>query len=151
MEHSRGNDTRLHIAKAIIAAGYADTMPEAFEKYLNPGCIGFVPGVRPSKKEAIELILESGGRPVLAHPCKIKADADKLIRELADYGLWGLEVFYPASTEGQKRGFLSLCAQLGLNATCGSDYHGKNRENPIGGPYEKNQALECAWREFFER
>ena len=112
---------------------------------------GFVPGVRPSKKEAIELILESGGRPVLAHPCKIKADADKLIRELADYGLWGLEVFYPASTEGQKRGFLSLCAQLGLNATCGSDYHGKNRENPIGGPYEKNQALECAWREFFER
>lgn len=103
------------------------------------------------KKEAIELILESGGRPVLAHPCKIKADADKLIRELADYGLWGLEVFYPTSTEGQKRGFLSLCAQLGLHATCGSDYHGKNRENPIGGPYEKNQALECAWREFFER
>ena len=93
----------------------------------------------------------SGGRPVLAHPCKIKADADKLIRELADYGLWGLEVFYPASTEGQKRGFLSLCAQLGLNATCGSDFHGKNRENPIGGPYEKNQVLECAWREFFER
>lgn len=151
MEHSRGNDTRLHIAKAIIAAGYADTMPEAFEKYLNPGCPGFVPGVRPSKKEAIELILESGGRPVLAHPCKIKADADKLIRELADYGLWGLEVFYPASTEGQKRGFLSLCAQLGLHATCGSDFHGKNRENLIGGPYEKSQALECAWREFFER
>ena len=110
-----------------------------------------MPGVRPSKKEAIELILESGGRPVLAHPCKIRADADKLIRELADYGLWGLEVFYPASTEGQKRGFLSLCAQLGLHATCGSDFHGKNRENPIGGPYEKNQALECAWREFFER
>ena len=87
-------------------------MPEAFEKYLNPGCIGFVPGVRPSKKEAIELILESGGRPVLAHPCKIKADADKLIRELADYGLWGLEVFYPASTGGQKRGFCPCALSL---------------------------------------
>ncbi len=149
MEHSRGNDTRLHIAKAIIAAGYADTMPEAFEKYLDPGRIGFVPGVRPSKRESIELILESGGRPVLAHPCKIKSDTDGLIRELADYGLWGLEVFYPASTQGQKRGFLSLCAQLGLYATCGSDFHGKNRENLIGCPYEESRALEGAWKEFF--
>ena len=149
MEHSRGNDTRLHIAKAIIAAGYAETLSEAFGKYLAPGCAGFVPGVRPSKREAIELILESGGRPALAHPCKIRADADKLIRELADLGLWGVEAFYPASTEGQKKGFLSLCAQLGLYATCGSDFHGKNRENLIGAAYEENQALEGAWREFF--
>ena len=151
MEHSRGNDTRLHIAKAIIAAGYAESIAEAFERYLAPGCIGFVPGVRPSKKEAIELILESGGRPVLAHPCKIKADTDKLILELADLGLWGLEAFYPTSTEGQKRGFLSLCARLGLYATCGSDFHGKNRENRIGCAYEESGALEGAWREFFGR
>lgn len=50
MEHSRGNDTRLHIAKAIIAAGYADTMPEAFEKYLNPAAWALCPACAPQKK-----------------------------------------------------------------------------------------------------
>ncbi len=149
IEHSRGNDTRLHIAKALVSGGYAESVRDAFKKYLNEGGIAFVPGLRPSKKEAIELILHSGGKPVLAHPCQIKADVNKLARELADYGLWGMEAFYPSSTAGQRSGFVSIAAQLGLCVTCGSDFHGKNRETVIGCAYEETPLLEQAWREFF--
>lgn len=148
IEHSRGNDTRLHIAKALVAGGYAATLTDAFDRYIGSGAPAYVPSERISKKEAVELAVDAGGVAVLAHPCKLKADPHSLIRELADYGLWGIEAYYPISTEGQLKLFLDLAERYGLKPTCGSDFHGKNRDTLIGAAYKNAAGLEETYGHF---
>lgn len=151
MEHSMGNDTRLHIAKALVKGGYADSLNDAFGRYIGNGCPAYVPSERVSKRQAVELAMAAGGVAVLAHPCKLKAEPHSLIRELADYGLWGIETYYPISTPGQTKLFLSLSARHGLTPTCGSDFHGKNRDTLIGSAYQNIPELEAAYAYFSER
>lgn len=148
MEHSKGNDTRLHIAKALVAGGYAGSLTEAFDRYIGSGAPAYEPSKRISRRDAVELAASAGGVAVLAHPCKLKADPHSLIRELAGYGLWGIEAFYPISTPGQERLFLSLAGQHGLIPTCGSDFHGKNRETLIGAAYRNAAQLGDAYEYF---
>lgn len=151
MEHSKGNDTRLHIAKALVAGGYASSLTEAFDRYIGSGAPAYEPSERISRREAIELAAAAGGVAVLAHPCKLKADPHSLIRELADYGLWGIEAYYPISTPGQTKLFSSLASRYGLISTCGSDFHGKNRETLIGAAYADAPELEAAYGYFAAR
>lgn len=149
MEHSRGCDTRLHMAKALMKDGYASSIQDAFDRYLNKGAPGYVESRRPSMKEAVDIIHRAGGKAVLAHPCKIKGDVHSLIRKLKDYGLEGLEAYYPTSSEGMKQTFISLAQQLELFLTCGSDFHGTNRPRDIGCSWEDTDKLQTAWDMFF--
>lgn len=150
MEHSMGNDTRLHIAKALVTGGYAATTAEAFHRYLGSGCPAYEPSERISRKGAVELAMDAGGVAVLAHPCQLKGDPHGLIKELADDGLWGIEAYYSTSSPGQKRLFLSMAEVHGLVPTCGSDFHGKNRDVSIGDGYEEAEGLGRAYGKFFE-
>lgn len=149
MEHGRACDTRLHMAKALVQDGYASAIQDAFDRYLNKGAVGYVESQRPSEREAVELIHSAGGKAVLAHPCKIKGDVNALIHRLAGYGLDGLEAFYPTSSEGQRKTFISLAEQLGLFLTCGSDFHGENRPRDIGCSWKNTPLLHTAWDMFF--
>ena len=137
LEQSRGNGTRLHLARALVLAGYADTVRNAFDAYLKPGGAGYVETVRPSPKRVVGLIHESGGLAVLAHPKKLNADVHAVVAMLASLGLDGIEAYYPLSTEGEIALFVSLARQHDLFVTCGSDNHGANR---------KNAELGSAWR-----
>ena len=138
LEHSKGNDTRLHFARALMLAGYADTVRNAFDMYLKRGGAGFVESVRPMPNRVIEIIHEAGGLAVLAHPKKLKADIHTMVKELCGYGLDGIEAHYPLSTDGEIALFVSLAKQYGLFVTCGSDHHGANR---------KNAQLGSTWRD----
>jgi len=138
MRESEGNTTRLHIAMALHEAGYAKSVTDAFRGFLSPGTPGYYTEPRLTPAQAIVLIKKADGIPVLAHPCHIRSNPHQLVAELVEAGLMGLEAYYPASTIGQTETFLSLAAQFGLLVTCGSDFHGRNREgNPLG----------CAWRD----
>lgn len=142
LEESRGNGTRLHVARAIMLAGYSDTVRNAFDTYLKRGGVGFVQTLRPSPRSVIELIHEAGGLSVLAHPKKLKADVHATVDMLAELGLDGIEVYYPLSTDGELSLFLSLARQYGLFATCGSDHHGANRKNAqLGSTWRDVEAL----------
>ncbi len=130
--------TRMHIAVALRDAGYAESVTEAFRQFLNAGAPAHFEDWRYTPKEVIALLRGAGGIPVLAHPCHIRRDPHGLVAELAGLGLMGIEAYYPTSTLGQTTTFVSLAAQYGLLVTCGSDFHGKNREGtPLG----------CAWRD----
>ena len=148
MEHSKGNDTRLHIAKALVTGGWASSLKDAFDRYIGSGAPAYQPSKRISMRDAVELAQSAGGVSVLAHPCKLKTDPHSLVQELADCGLWGIEAFYPISTEGQRRVFLSLAKQYGLIPTCGSDFHGKNRDAVIGTAYMEADELRPAYEYF---
>ncbi|MGH2922768.1 MAG: PHP domain-containing protein [Solirubrobacterales bacterium] len=117
---------RPHIAKA--AGTPPDGMSAFFEEYLIPGAKAFVPRRWPSAGEAIDLIREAGGTPVLAHPFWDLDEPQRVAALIDDLAIDGVEVFYPAHDRAQTRFLLDVCAERGLAATGSSDFHGPNHK-----------------------
>lgn len=133
---AQGVTTRLHIALALIRAGFANDTTDAFQRFLRRGTPGFVALKRPGPAHVIALLRQAGGIPVLAHPCHLRGNVHAIVQELVDLGIGGIEAYYTTSSPGQTALFSSLAAQHGLLVTCGSDFHGANR--PAA-------QLGCAW------
>src|SRR3989442_13608658 len=75
-----------------------------------------------SPPEAVQVILRTGGIPVLAHPgWGVK---DEVIPALAETGLEGLEVYYPDHTPAMVTRYLEIAKRLGLLVTGGTDFYG---------------------------
>lgn len=151
MEYGRGTTTRLAIAAALAEAGFAASPADAFRRLLDRGGIAYVPTVRMDREEAIRLIHGAGGRAVIAHPFQSEREPRRLITELADMGLDGVEVFYPHTSDGQRLMLLSLARQLKLLVTCGSDYHGSARPAQPGCTWAAVPELEAAYALFAAR
>jgi hypothetical protein len=73
--------------------------------------------------EAVSLIKETNGLPVLAHPLTIKRP-EKMITDLKAAGLAGIEVYYNGYTENERNTLAILANNNNLITTGGSDYHG---------------------------
>lgn len=127
---------RLHIAKALVSKKLFNTVADAFDRMLAYGKAAYIPSDRITPKEAINLIACAGGKSVLAHPLMIdikKQNLLPLIKQLADYGLNGIEASYYAHNKFETDFLLQLAGNLKLIATGGSDYHGKLRLSEIYG------------------
>jgi hypothetical protein len=129
-----GSPGRPHVAQVMVGHGYVKTVREAFDKYLRTGGPANVPRKRLTPMEAVRVIRKARGVPVLAHPGL--GVGDEMIPELVQAGLMGIEVYYAEHTPEQTRHYAQMCADLGLVATGGSDYHGpqSGRANPPGTP-----------------
>jgi len=112
---------RPHVGKALIRLGIAPDIETAFRSFLRRGTPGYVPSTHITPQEAIEVILASGGVPVLAHPGRLKDYG--IVEELVECGLQGLEVFYPAHEPMQVQYFRDQARRCGLVMTAGSDFH----------------------------
>lgn len=110
------------IAKALVAAGHARDVADAFDRYLAEGQPAFVPRVGPAPRDVIEQIDRAGGIASLAHPAKLN-DED-LVGAIIAAGLPAIEVFHPDHDEAATTRYLGLAATLALLVTGGSDYHG---------------------------
>ncbi|MGQ9705755.1 MAG: PHP domain-containing protein [bacterium] len=98
-----------------------------FDKdFLQEGKLAYYPVERISTIDAIKLITEIGGVPVLGHPGEKynSDDPNDDIKAMADAGLGGIEVFSSYHTGEQTIGFLKLARRYNLVATAGSDFHG---------------------------
>jgi hypothetical protein len=121
---------RPHFAQLMLEKGYVDSYQEAFDKYLKKGAPLYMNKKRLDPDKAIELILKSGGIPVLAHPYQTKLNDDdmhSLIKELVSYGLKGIEAFYSEHSEEMTRKYIQFAEEFDLLVTAGSDFHGDNR------------------------
>jgi 3',5'-nucleoside bisphosphate phosphatase len=120
---SDGGDAlgRPHVAKALIQKGLAKDVQSCFDQLLVRGKPGYMPSNYITPEAAIDIIRESGGYPVLAHPGRLKDE--KIIEELIAYGLAGLEVFYPTHNASQTAIFRERATKHGLVMTAGSDFH----------------------------
>jgi predicted metal-dependent phosphoesterase TrpH len=112
---------RPHVGKALIRLGIASDIETAFRGFLRRGAPGYVPSTHITPHEAIQVILQSGGVPVLAHPGRLK-NYD-VIADLVEHGLQGLEVFYPTHEPMQTQYFRDQAKRYGLVMTAGSDFH----------------------------
>ncbi len=118
---------RPHVAAVLVASGVANSIPDAFDRWLGDGRPGYVPKARLTPGEVATLARASGGVAVLAHPFTLGLGATGLaeaVRELAESGFAGLEVFYGRYSPDQRAALATLAQRTGLVATGGSDYHG---------------------------
>jgi predicted metal-dependent phosphoesterase TrpH len=114
---------RPHIARAMLEKGYTESFEEAFERYIGQGCPAYVERDKFTPPEAVNLVIEAGGIPVLAHPYST-SDPEAVIPALVATGLAGIEAYYYDHTTEQTDKLLNLAEQLGLIVTGGSDFHG---------------------------
>ncbi|XP_022727439.1 uncharacterized protein LOC111283240 isoform X2 [Durio zibethinus] len=110
---------RLHVARAMVEAGYVENLKQAFTRYLYDG--GPAYSTEPLAEEAVQLICESGGLAVLAHPWALK-NPIIIIKRLKDAGLHGMEVY---RSDGRLAAYSDLADTYGLLKLGGSDYHGR--------------------------
>lgn len=119
---------RPHIARLMIKKGYVKSIDEAFDKYLAKGKPAYVDKYRIECGRIIEIILNAGGIPVLAHPALVELgngrEFEELIFELKELGLKGIEVYYPEHSKDQVSYYLKLAEKHKLLVTGGTDFHG---------------------------
>lgn len=120
-----GSIGRPHLARAMVAMGYVDSVSEAFDRYLSKGRPAYIPRNTLSAAQAITLLRDRGAVPVLAHPGLLKWPMERLLpmlRAWMDAGLMGLEVYHPAN-RGNYPVYDQLARQHSLLVTGGSDFH----------------------------
>jgi predicted metal-dependent phosphoesterase TrpH len=121
---------RPHFAALLIKLKIVKNANQAFIRYLGVGKPLYVPKEGLIFEEAVALIRESGGIPVLAHPISLFVAWGRLpdlIKTLKEMGLMGLEAWHPTAKPGSCRRLEALASSLSLYVTEGSDYHGSIR------------------------
>jgi len=118
---------RLHLASALVRAGHAADLNEAFRRWIGSGRPAYVRRQLLNLREAIDLIREAGGVPVMAHPGLTRRD--ELIEYLIRLGVRGLEVYYPKHDFVDVSRYRKMCAKFDLIATGGSDFHGTGKDD----------------------
>jgi hypothetical protein len=118
---------RPHFAATIVEKGYAASLQQAFDEYLDESAACFVARDEPGFEVAIAQILASGGLPVLPHPGRVTAIPSVLeeeVTQMRDTGLRGIEVYHSDHSPSDCAFYAELAGRLGLAATGGSDFHG---------------------------
>jgi hypothetical protein len=132
---------RPHIARAMVEAGYAESVRDAFDRFLFNGGPAYVARYRLSPEEAVALIHEAGGVAVLAHP-GLLPDHRAMALRLIPAGLDGVEVWHPDNSETVRLNLRALAAEHDLIMTGGSDFHGAV-VNPKATPGSTNPPDAC--------
>jgi predicted metal-dependent phosphoesterase TrpH len=124
---------RPHIAAILNHKGYVTSIKQAFDKYLAPGGLAYFDKERLTPRRAVEMIHESGGLPVLAHPVQLRtqndAELERVVKDLADLGLSGLEIIHSDHTPELVEKYTRMADRFGLLKTGGSDFHGSNKKD----------------------
>jgi len=124
-----GSIGRPHIARAIaMASGGNLSITDAYAKYINDDSNVYVKRKTVSPHDAVEVIYDAGGIPVIAHPYDIDI-AEKLIKDLMSCGLQGIEAYHRKHSPACVEYFSSMAEELGLIVTGGSDFHAPNPLN----------------------
>lgn len=119
---------RAHMARALVKKELVGSVREAFDKLLEHGQPAYVPHYRIEPEDAIALIRNAGGVPVLAHP-KLVGD-DAIVERMLALDFGGLEVYYPRHDEEDVARYKAMAEAHGLLITGGSDFHATSQREP---------------------
>lgn len=134
--YSRKSVVKTHLANILVNRDLADNNIDAMKKYLD-GCK--TGNTRFDGKEAIQVIKSSGGIPVWAHP--LGGEGEKHINEeifqeklktMISNGIQGLECYYSRYNEKETDILIKAAGANNLYISGGSDYHGTNKDVPLG-------------------
>ena len=126
---------RPHIAQAMIERGYVSEWQEAFERYIGRTGPAYVERTRLEPEEAIQVLLDNGALPVMAHPLYYEREDTQILRrivsDLKDAGMVGLEVHYGEFSDGEIQMLANIAAEFDLIPCGGSDYHASGKPGEI--------------------
>lgn len=135
--------TRHHLARALVEAGHADDLRDAFRRYARTGDDA-VPACDLPFTEAIAVARAHGGLTSWAHPPLRYVEA-----WLADFvaaGLHAIETVRPGLRGEERRRLRAHAKRHGLLVTGGSDWHGWTSEQPGLFYVERGEVAELlAW------
>jgi predicted metal-dependent phosphoesterase TrpH len=118
---------RPHFARILVEKGYARNADEAFGRFLGEEAPSFVPRESKTAEEVIAIVRSAGGAPVVAHPIRLglgREEERELLIRYRDAGLVGLEAYHSEHPPALQAYYHQLAAELGLQPTGGSDFHG---------------------------
>lgn len=113
---------RPHVARAMIAEGWAVDFRDAFDRYLGNGRPAYVTKERLPVTDAVALIHRSGGLAILAHPSH-SGTRDR-IAAFVEQGMDGVEVRHPSHSSEDISRLAALVQHFSLVPSGGSDWHG---------------------------
>ena len=123
---SEGAVSKGHIMRAIYHQenNYGQKNWHAIANYFKPGGVAYLPYLKHTFADAVDLIFACDGLPVVAHPGLLRDP--KLVFSLLAHRPIGLEVYY-GYWERQNTlipYYAEIAERFALLATGGSDYHG---------------------------
>jgi hypothetical protein len=121
---------RPHLARALVAAGHATSLPDAFDRLIGDDKPAFVPTNLLTAVQAVEVVRAAGGVPVWAHPPTDMVDG--LLPALLAAGLRGLEVYRPKNARTDVIRYEAICRSRGLLPSGGSDWHSPDGGTALG-------------------
>ncbi len=113
---------RPHVARALVAEGWATDLRDAFDRYLGNGKAAYIPKDRLAARDAIAMIHRAGGIAVLAHPSH--GGTRERIAAFVEEGLDGVEVRHPSHNSEDVARLAALVEHFKLVPSGGSDWHG---------------------------
>ncbi len=111
------------VARALVAAGHADNISDAFGRWVGPGKPGYVRREAMGPVDAITAIRAAGGLAVLAHFWSAP-ERPALLRELIEAGLGGIEVHHRTFDRATVERMRTVAAAHRLVPSGGTDFHG---------------------------
>ena len=131
---------RPAIADALVKLGIVPDRNDAFGSILNTRSKYYVSDHSLDTAAAIELILDAGGVPVIAHPLiDFPAGASSMdlpeqhFESLISAGLKGIEIYHRSVPRHARSWLEQLALKHNLITTGSSDYHGVGgKENKLG-------------------
>ncbi|BBO76539.1 PHP-like protein [Desulfosarcina widdelii] len=120
---------RPHIAQLMVKKGLADSIDDAFDRFLGKNRPGYVGKYRVPMADAIGAINTAGGIAVLAHPYLNDLNGqdrfESFLKTLISLGLGGIEAIYPDHPETATSEYCRLARKYDLVITGGTDFHGE--------------------------
>ena len=146
--YSRRSVVKTHLANILVNRGLAGNNLEAMAKYLD-GCK--TGNTRFDGEEGINTIKASGGIPVWAHPLGGEGEEHitpdefyKKFEVLKSAGIQGLECYYSRYSLDEIDFLVNFANKNNLLISGGSDYHGTNKDIPLGKLNTENQNIEAS-------
>jgi predicted metal-dependent phosphoesterase TrpH len=120
---------RPHIARVLVKKGYFKDTSEVFKYLINRDKPAYVEKPKIPIEAAVNIIKNSGGIPVLAHPFTdtgfVKgSEFEGFLKQIIDYGIKGIEVYHTMHSRDDEKYLLKVSKTFNLAVTGGSDFHG---------------------------
>lgn len=124
-----GSIGRPHLTRAIVKAGGADSINDAYARFMHRSSPDYIPRFSIQPKDAIEAINEAGGIASIAHPGKDE-QMEGIILQLKSFGLRAIEAFHRSHTLELVQKYMKFAKAHGMLITGGSDCHGPSDGYP---------------------
>jgi len=128
---------RPHLARAVVEAGAARDVQDAFDRWIGSGGPAYVSRYAIDPVRAVELVRGAGGVCSLAHPGRAEGSLNgavplDLVERMAAAGLGGIEADHPSHKPREARFWRGIADDLGVVVTGSSDDHGALTGHRLG-------------------